>query len=157
MNLEIKDYLLLAAGVGGGVIANALWAWWSVRSKKSRESLRAADALWRSRLNHDGYSIRAEAGSEILVRALYWLVLANVLLGISGLSWTLTFTEVEMLEPVVAIATFCGALVFFAISLRWLNRYLRLKDPIVDASIPAGTAASSGSSPMQPGADHDPS
>lgn len=134
MELTAKDFVLLGAGLVGGLIANAIWAWWSVRSKKSRQSLRAAESLWKARLNHEGYAVRSEAGSEILVRALYWLVLGNLSFAVSGLSLVLLLTDMSRLQPLVAEVTFLISVAFLSISLRWLRRYLRLKGPLDDQS-----------------------
>ena len=137
-----------------GLIANAIWAWWSVRSKKSRESLRATESLWKARLNHEGYAIRSEAGSEILVRALYWLVLGNLSFAVSGLSWALLLTDMGRLQPLIAEVTFLTSVAFLAISLRWLRRYLRLKGPLDDprgsSTSESGSNSIGGDSPDNP-------
>jgi hypothetical protein len=130
MDLTTKDAILVVLGVAGGFIANALWAWWSVRSQRSRESLRAEEDLWRASLNHEGYIVRAEAASEILVRAIYWLVLGNVLFAVTGLMSVLNAIGIYELHLAVTEMTFLLALVFLANSLKWLRRYLRLKEPV---------------------------
>lgn len=130
MDLSAKDAVLLILGVVGGFVGNALWAWWAVRSKKSRETVRATEELWRASLNHEGFVVRSEAANEILVRAIYWLVLANALFAVTGLMSIVNLIGIYQLHLVITEATFLIALTFLAASLRWLRRYLRLKEPI---------------------------
>jgi hypothetical protein len=70
---------------------------------------------------------RAEAASEIIIRAMYWFVLGNVMFGVSGLAWVLDLTGITEIQSVFASATSFGAVIFLAISLRWLRLFLRLR------------------------------
>lgn len=130
MDLSTKDIVILILGVVGGFIANGLWAWSAITSKRSRESLRAQEELWRASLNHEGFVVRSEAANEILVRAIYWLVLANALFALSGMVSFLNILGIYELHLFLLEVTFLIALLFLAISLRWLRRYLRLKEPL---------------------------
>ncbi len=127
MDLSSKDVFLLLAGFMLSIVGSGIWHWWNIRSNRSREEARLEEEKWRDRLNQGGYLGRSEAASEITIRALYWLVLGNVMFGISGLAWVLDVTEVEGLQSVFASATSFGAVIFLAVSLRWLRRFLRLK------------------------------
>jgi hypothetical protein len=74
-----KDILLLVAGFALSIVATAIWQWWVIFAQHGQKANAALELLWRERLNHQGYVVRAEAASEIIVRALYWLVTGNVM------------------------------------------------------------------------------
>ena len=118
MSFTIKDAVLLILGVVGGFITNALWAWWTVTSKRNREHFRAQDELWRASLNHEGFVVRSEAANEILVRSIYWLVLANALFAVSGMMSILNIIGIYEIRLAVTAVTFMVALAFLTGSLR---------------------------------------
>lgn len=147
MDMSTKEVVILILGIVGGFIANGLWAWSAVTSKRSRENLQAQDELWRASLNHEGFAVRSEAANEILVRAIYWLVLANALFALSGMISFLNILGVYEIHLFLTEMTFLIALLFLAISLRWLRRYLRLKEPLHRRAGTAGTEAVDPSNP----------
>jgi hypothetical protein len=127
VDLTSKDIFLLLAGFMLSVVGSGVWHWWLSRSQRSRSEARLREERWRERVNHIGYMPRAEAASEIVIRSLYWLVLGNVMFGVSGLAWVLDLTGVFGVQSVFASATSFGAVIFLAISLRWLRLFLRLR------------------------------
>ena len=127
MDLTSKDVFLLLAGFMLSVVGSGIWHWWLSRSQRSRAEARLHEEHWRERVNHHGYMPRAEAASEIIIRALYWLVLGNVMFGVSGLAWVLDLTGVFGAQSIFASATSFGAVIFLAISMRWLRLFLRLR------------------------------
>jgi hypothetical protein len=135
VSFTVKDFSLLFAGFVLSVVANALWQWWGLRSKRSRATREQADAEWSERLNEGGHLQRAEAASEIIIRALYWLVLGNVMFGVSGLAWLLDLTGIFRFQSVVASLSSFGAVLFLTVSMRWLRRYIRLKRINADATV----------------------
>lgn len=127
MYLTSKDIFLLLAGFMLSVVGSGVWHWWLSRSQRSRAEARLREERWRERVNHPGYMPRAEAASEIIIRAMYWFVLGNVMFGVSGLAWVLDLTGITEIQSVFASVTSFGAVIFLAASLRWLRLFLRLR------------------------------
>src|SRR5687768_13762971 len=92
MDLTPKDGFLVLAGFVASVVASGVWQWWSLRTKQARDSGRKLQEEWRARLNHQGFIPRVEAANDIIVRAIYWLVLGNLMFFLSGLTLVFELT-----------------------------------------------------------------
>jgi hypothetical protein len=132
LSIDNKDWFLLLAGFALSIVSTALWDWWKVRTRRQKQVSEAINRHWAERLNHRGFTVRADASNEIIVRSMYWFVIGNIMFAISG------FTTFFGLFGGLASAAVSGvALVALSASLRWLRMFLRLKKDlaVIDATI----------------------
>jgi len=130
-------------GLAGNFVMSAVYARYTVGQSRRAESIRKFEETWAQRLSSPDSEVRTRAFHDLLIRALRWFILGNVMFGISGFGWITDVFRAYDASNAVATLSSVAAVVMFGVALSWIKRYLRYTGLTPDngmASVHARTA-----------------
>ena len=68
---------------------------------------------------------KSEAYNEILINILKWLVVGNIMFGVSGMTYFLEVMELYSFSYIVAGLASVTAIVFYLFAILWINKYIK--------------------------------
>ncbi|WP_201191436.1 hypothetical protein [Pseudomonas fluorescens] len=112
-------------GMVGSFVSSILFEKYKEGRSKKAEQIRRSDELWRQHLSSPDPFVRARAVQEVMINALRWFILGNVMFAISGMTWTMEFAGLYPISNLLASVTSVSAVVMFGIALRWIKKFLK--------------------------------
>jgi hypothetical protein len=119
---EFTSYLItFALGVVGTIVGWFIRRYMNIRSKFNEERDNRILNLFRENIP----AARSEASNEILINIIKWMVIGNIMFGISGMTYFLEIAQLYTTSYVIAGSVSVIALFCYVFALMWVAKFLK--------------------------------
>jgi len=119
---EYTSYLItFALGVVGTVVGWFIRRYMNVRSQYNQDRDKRLMGLFEQNLP----ATRSEASTEILINVIKWMIIANIMFGVSGMTYFLELAKLYTTSYVIAGSVSVIALFCYLFALMWVAKYIK--------------------------------
>ncbi len=119
---EVTSYLItFALGAIGTLVGKFILSYMNVKSKVIEER----DTRIKNLFKENNSASRSEASNEILINIIKWMIIGNIMFGISGMTYFLELVKFYTTSYIIAGSVSVLALFCYVIALQWVGKYLK--------------------------------
>ncbi len=115
-------YLItFALGIIGTIVGGFVKRYMNIKSQYNEDRDNRLMGLFEENIP----ATRSEASNEILINIIKWMIIANIMFGVSGMTYFLELAKLYTTSYVIAGSVSVIALFCYVFALMWVGKYLR--------------------------------